>query len=178
MTSFCVLGLRPITFLSEEDLNSWGNESIEVLIEHFGHSKSHSYVSDDGDKVTKTSEPIITGNETREEWQQLKKTVKIQMYPRTSTAALWELLMTYHSDTFPNLCKLASMALSHPVHTSDCERAFSAQNKISTPLRNLLSADHCDQLMRVVVEAPNSSDFDFKGALKVWRGQKSRLVLK
>lgn len=82
-----------------------------------------------------------------QEWQQIKQVVKHQGYPRPSTAKLWGLIKEFHGDDYPNLIKLVQLALAHPVHTADCERAFSALNGITTPLRNKLSPDHCDQLM-------------------------------
>ncbi|WAR21375.1 hypothetical protein MAR_015349 [Mya arenaria] len=142
MTSFCVLGLRPITFLTDTDLESWGNDSIEVLVRHFGSEMSHTY-REDGEERVSTSEPVVDAEAT------------IQQYPRESTSVLWSLIFKFHSHEFPNLTKLASLALTHPVHTSDCERAFSSQNSVTTPLRNRLSPEHCEQLMRIMIQAPS-----------------------
>ena len=40
---------------------------------------------------------------------------------------------------FPNICNLAAIAQLIPASTADCERGFSALNRIKTPLRNHLS---------------------------------------
>lgn len=58
----------------------------------------------------------------------------------------------YHSEEFPNMQKLAGLALCHPIHTADCERSFSPQNLITTKLRCRLSGEHVDELMRVMIE--------------------------
>ena len=176
MTSFCVLGLRPVTFLGDKDLELWGNESIDVLVQHFGSKQFHPYKNEESIEEVATSEPVVDAELTRKEWLQLKITVKFQQYPRDSTYVLWSLIMKFHSEEFPNLIKLATLALTHPVHTSDCERAFSAQNSVTTPLRNRLSPEHCGQLMRVMIQAPVLQNFDFKGALKVWKRTKSRKI--
>ena len=41
-------------------------------------------------------------------------------------------------DMYPNLAKLASIAVLIPVSTAECERSFSAMNRIKTVLRNCL----------------------------------------
>ena len=171
--------MRPLTLLSDEDLAEWGNGSIQNLANHFGQSQTHTYKDEEGETVTVTSPAVINGNKTMEEWTIAKQIVRSQMYPRDSTASLWYLLAKFHGDDLQNLIKLAGLALTHPVHTSDCERAFSAQNNVTTPLRNRLSSQHCDQLMRIMMEGPkNFDDFDFQKAVQVWGSQKKRLILK
>lgn len=176
MTSFCALSLRPITFLDGEELESWGNDSLEVLIDHFGATQSHSYEDSSGVKRVVTSDPVIDATSTRTEWSLLKKTVKLQQYPRHSTHELWSLIVKFHNEQFPNLLKLAALALTHPVHTADCERAFSAQNSVTTPLRNRLTPEHCGQLMRIMIQGPKLQEFDFKEALCLWQKAKSRKI--
>ncbi len=176
MTSFCVLGMRPITFLDHDELEEWGNASIDSLVSHFGVPQIHEY-KDSNKEVHKSVSPaVIDGEKTKEEWRNIKQVVKAQGYPRYSTSQLWGLIKQYHSDQFPNLITLATLALTHPVHTSDCERAFSAQNLVTTPLRNRLSAEHCDQLMRVMIQGETLSNFDFIDALKDWRAAKARAI--
>ena len=96
-------------------------------------------------------------------------------------ASLWNLIAEYHKEDFSNLVTLASLALTHPGHTADCERAFSSQNKVTTAARNKLSPDICDQLMRVMIEGPSSpEDKDINDyyirALLEWRGIKDRVI--
>lgn len=175
MSAFCVLGMKPVPQLSNEPievLESWGNESIQHLISQFGAEQKHSY-GDKTNKVTCKSDPMINPTETMEEWKVAKDVVVIQKYPTNSTAKLWELLATHHREQLPNLITLAALALAHPVHTSDCERSFSSQNQITTPLRNRLNAEHCDQLMRVSIEGKR---VDLLSCLSEWRKQKTRLI--
>jgi hypothetical protein len=111
------------------------------------------------------------------EWRKLKSVVKAQQYPRASMANLWQLIAEYHREEFPNLMQLAALALTHTVHTADCEWAFSSQNQVTTSLRNRLSPDNCDKLMRIMIEAPKDmKDFDFTAAVIEWRKQKSRMI--
>lgn len=112
----------------------------------------------------------------REEWNRLKLVVKSQSYPTKSTVELWSLISLYHREDFPNLLTLAELALCHPVHTSDCERSFSAQNVIMTPLRSRMTAEHCDELMRIMIMGGKREDHDFTESLRIWHCQKIRKI--
>ncbi|KAI0234001.1 hypothetical protein LSAT2_015814 [Lamellibrachia satsuma] len=83
-----------------------------------------------------------------EEWQLCKTTVTTLKYTIAKLADLWQILARFHAEEFPNLIKLAYLAVTHPVHSCDCERTFSVQNLTLTSLRSRLSIEHCDQLMR------------------------------
>ena len=171
MCSFGVLGMSPITFLSDKELPAWGNDSLEILIKHYGHAAIHTYKGEDY-----RAPPMVDAEATRLEWRNLKALVKLQQYPRDSTAALWSLIVKFHRKDFPNLIILASLAMSHPIHTADCERTFSSQNTITTALRNRLGSDTIDQLMRVHIEGQKLQDFDFIGALQSYRTTKTRVI--
>lgn len=112
------------------------------------------------------------------EWLKLKQVVKVQMYPRANMATLWNLIAEYHREEFPNMMILAALALTHPIHTADCERAFSSQNQVTTNLRNRLSSSHCDELMRIMIEGPKMKDFKFVDALAEWRSMKDRAIFR
>ena len=74
------------------------------------------------------SPPIIDGDKAREEWTFVKNVVATEGYPTNDMAALWKTLNWFHKQDIPNFLSLAQLALFAPIHTSDCERAFSAQN--------------------------------------------------
>ncbi|XP_062594213.1 uncharacterized protein LOC134255715, partial [Saccostrea cucullata] len=174
---FSFLALRPVTFLDDDGLADWGNSEIKSLAEFYGTEQSHSF-KDPETNLQKTviSEPLIDKEETMTEWLTLKKIVKAQQYPRPSMASLWSLICQYHSEQFPNLRRLAAIALGHPIHTADCERSFSSQNLVTTKLRCRLSGEHIDELMRVMLEGPCLQNFDFASALTDWRNAKCRII--
>ena len=91
-------------------------------------------------------------------------------------AVLWNLVMEYHKEEFPNLITLTALALSHPVHTADCERAFSSQNLVTTALRNRLSSENIHKLMRIKIEGGAMDEFDFTKALVEWRKIRDRAI--
>ena len=106
------------------------------------------------------------------EWAELKKVVLAERYPRDNISNLWRLIGEYHADDFPNMIKLGHLAFSSPVHTADCERGFSAQNLILTPLRNRLTPENQDMLLRVKLH----KQVDVERAFTFWTDQKKRKI--
>ena len=74
-----------------------------------------------------------------DEWRDIKPKIIALKYPRDSLQGLWFLINKYSKEDYLNLIKLAHLALTCPVHTSGCERGFSVQNSILTPVRNRLT---------------------------------------
>ena len=89
---------------------------------------------------------------------------------------LWSLIYQHYKDQVPNLLKLVSLALTAPIHTSDCERGFSAQNQVKTSSRNRLSSTRLDDLLVIKLEGGLMSDFDFSEALVHWCNAKARRI--
>ena len=159
-----ILGMRGIRFVP--DIAAHGNEQLEKLIEFYGKEK-------DGENVV--HEPIIDGEKTRQEWSYLKELLVRQHYPTDSMTKLWELLGTHHKEEIPNLLQLASIALILPTSTAECERGFSAQNRIKTALRNRLTTSRLNVLMTIDIEGPTLRKFDFNMAYKEWSNEKRRV---
>ena len=168
--------MRPISLLSDADLDTWGNEDLEVLIQAFGNAKTHKWKDEGGEEISAHAEPIISPEETRQEWQSVKRVVITQRYPRDRMADLWSLIYQYHADQFPNLIKLAQLSLTCPVHTAGCERGFSKQNLILSSLHYRLLPETQDKLCRVAIEGPPRNEFLFVEALTVWRSEKKRFI--
>jgi hypothetical protein len=111
LSSFGILSMRPISFLNEEELDAWGNEELDVLLNHYGTQREHSW-KEGKETRTKKSEAIVDAEAARKEWKELKKTVVVQKYPRNSMSSLWGLISTYHRDDYPNLIQLAFLKLA------------------------------------------------------------------
>ena len=69
---------------------------------------------------------------------------------------------------FPTLSKLIVRGLLLPTATADCERAFSAMNRIKTSPRNRLKTKTLEQLMFISIEGPPPDKFDFARAADDW----------
>lgn len=172
LCAFGVMSLRPIAFMSEEELKVYGEEEMELFIAHYGHEQTHQWKEDGEDHQT-TTQPLINAAQTRQEWALVKKVVKAQHYPKDSMWKLWALVTMYHLEDFPNLIILAQLATTLAVHTAGCERGFSSQNLILTPHRNRLSLEHQEQLLKVNL-GPERSEFPFGEALAIWKAVKER----
>ena len=100
---------------TEEHLAVYGQDNLEVLISHFGEGV----------------ELVIYGEEFRSEWEGFKR-LMVVTYSHFSMRQMLRHLCTNSSlmDMFPNLSKLATIAALVPVSTAECERSFSAMNRI------------------------------------------------
>lgn len=83
------MSLRPICFMSEEELKVNGEEELELLIAYYGHEQTHKWTEGAEDHQI-TTQPLIDAEQTREEWALVKRVVKAQHYPRESI--LWALV--------------------------------------------------------------------------------------
>lgn len=75
---------------------------------------------------------------------------------------------------FPLVSKLITHALVLPVSTADCERCFSVIKRVKTDLRNRMSTQTLDRLLRIRIEGPDMDEFDFNQAVKDWSSLKNR----
>uniref|UniRef100_A0ABM0MCB1 non-specific serine/threonine protein kinase n=1 Tax=Saccoglossus kowalevskii TaxID=10224 RepID=A0ABM0MCB1_SACKO len=159
--------MKPISFCSQKDLETWGNEHLETLVCQYGMPKVSTPLNN---QTPVTVEPIIDAETTRKEWSLVKPLVVKAGYQRDKMADLWGMINKYHKDDFPNLLTLASLALTAPIHTADCERGFSAQNQIKTAAKNRLSSARVDDLLIVKLEGDPIETFDFNNIFLTRRG--------
>ena len=145
-TSFDMLALKGIRFMSDEDRENYGLDKIKVLTKHYDLSEK----------------------DVLRELEIFKSVVISNMYP-TGLDKLYKVLKEHHVETFPNILFLMEIALIMPLHTAQVERGFSAQNIIVTSRRNRISANIVDKLMMVKCEGKNSQDFNFDAALNKWK---------
>ena len=73
---------------------------------------------------------------------------------------------------FPNLHKLAVIALVILMSSADCERGFSALKRIKTRLWNRI----LNHLLTISIEGPKLEEFDFEKAADIWGAQKNRRI--
>jgi hypothetical protein len=143
----------------EEDITSYGQDKLDVLLSTFGEGPNHT----------------VDGDECTSEWECLKSLIHNQ-YSTMTMRQILRLLCTDKTlrDMFPQLTKLSTVAALIPVSTAECERAFSAMNRIKTNLRNRLKTQTLDCLMRISIEGPPVSDFNFERAADLWGGMRNR----
>ncbi|CAF4105091.1 unnamed protein product [Rotaria sordida] len=78
-------------------------------------------------------------------------------------------------EVYPSLSLLAEIFLCAPISTATVEREFSTTNRILTDLRNRLTIEHVDQLMRLSIEGPEYLNEEIKEKIiDCWKLKKQR----
>ena len=80
-----------------------------------------------------------------------------------------------YTGIFPEIFKLLNIILVLPVGTASVERSFIHMKRIKTRLRNRLSDANLAHLMRIAIEGPELSWFNFDEVLKVFEVENSRI---
>jgi hypothetical protein len=160
-----VLKMDGIGLLSKDAVQSYGNAQIEKLLDHF--SQNHEEF-----------EPVVDRESTIAEWKLVKQVVfeHKHLYANESMKALWQQLIHAHKGTFPQMTRLAQMALIFPLQTATCERVFSVQNNIITIKRNRLQESTTQRLMKVKLNGSPLSEFNYLVALQAWRAENNRKI--
>ena len=79
---------------------------------------------------------------------------------------------------FPNLVKLASIAVVLPVTTATVERTFSDMKMVKTRLRSRLGEDTLDYALRICIEGPETLDDEtLECIISHWKDQKKRRIV-
>lgn len=63
LCAFGVMSLRPICFMSEEELKIYGEEELQLLIAHYGHEQTHKWTEGAEDHQI-TTQPLINPEQT------------------------------------------------------------------------------------------------------------------
>ena len=79
--------------------------------------------------------------------------------------------------SYPNFAKLAEVCLTLPIHTADCERAFSTMRRVKSRLRSELTNNTLNHCMRISIEGPPLEEFNFDKAVEMWSQLKQRLIM-
>lgn len=80
---------------------------------------------------------------------------------------------TLFSSLYPTLSQIASITLTLPLSTADCERGFSTMNRIKTDSRNRFKTK---TLIRLSTEGPSLESFDFDAAMSMWAQKTNRIL--
>lgn len=110
-----------------------------------------------------------------DEWQGLKILVS-QTFKDKSYSGLWETMLTkepYRED-YKNILELVQLMLVLPISAAQCERGFSAQNRIKSSKRSSLAVSTTEDLMRITLEGPSLEDYDPSPAVDRWMNSAKR----
>ena len=135
-------------------------EKLEILLSYYGT----------GDDAPVNREEVL------KEWESFS-VMLADHYTRVKTEeVLHDLASEKLKDIYPQLACLASLCLTIPLSTADCERAFSSMKRVKTPLRNRLKTSTLDSLLRISIEGPDLEDFNFDQALSTWTSIRNRRI--
>ena len=80
-------------------------------------------------------------------------------------------------DMYPQLSLAVEIFLSAPVSTATVERDFSTMNRILSDLRNRLTTEHLEQLMKISIAGRTDLDNNIKDLIiDCWKIKKLRRI--
>ncbi|KAL2609034.1 hypothetical protein R1flu_027607 [Riccia fluitans] len=148
-------------------LRDWGQMPMEILCEHFGVAKPLFGVLQD---------PLLSSILLRTEFFNFKSHAIIA-YNDLSFRQLWQLVDLSDSLKlkYPELSKLSTIARVQCCSTAECERGFSLQNIIKSKIRNRVTIEHLDWLLKICMEGSDLKEeqMDVKdiltNAIDLWK---------
>ena len=113
----------------------------------------------------------------QQEWASLVL-VMDNNFKQKETSDVLNILATNSSyqNLYPLFSKIASIALTLPVTNADSERGFSVMNRVKTILRNRLTVSSLDTLLRISIEGPERTSFDFERTVTLWSSKRNRRI--
>ncbi|KAK0135006.1 Zinc finger protein 862 [Merluccius polli] len=115
--------------------------------------------------------PSVDASIAVEEWMSFREhVVSGALKDKTQLGIMNDLTSKYEEFgvLYPNLCKLAAIALTVPLSSVNCERDFSTMNRVKTDLRNRLQGEHLEACMRISISGPSVQEFPYEEALKIF----------
>ena len=155
--------LNPAQLPSDaSELHQYGETELDCLLDHY------------------SSGPLeVVRSTTKEEWKEYKSFVSNSVDLKDGSLkdlAKFLLCSSERQQIFPSLSKLLVRGLVLPIATADCERAFSAMNRIKTVPQNRLKTTTLEQLMFISIEGPSPENFDFARAADKWGNLHNRRI--
>lgn len=118
-------------------------------------------------KSFQPSQQLASGSEATADYKQA-----------LASKEIWANFFRSYSDMCPNLLKLVIACYLLPMSSAECERCFSAVNRIKTKQRASLKPETLESLLFIRIEGPATpKEFDFTPALRKWRNMSNRRIL-
>ncbi|MCO5601158.1 hypothetical protein L7F22_055277 [Adiantum nelumboides] len=145
--------------IHEKALKDFGMSECAEIVCFYGEEKNV-----DG----KIYAPLIDGNSFKDEFRKFKRQVAID-FAKMGLCHVTSLLASNDSlkDMYPNVLKVAQIALVQCCSTAVCERGFSSRTKIKNKWRNRLEIESLDALLVISIEGDEG--MDFSNAMDIWK---------
>lgn len=150
--------------------------AVENLGKFYGTEKEVILIEGDIDNTVehkKKISPLLNAEKLQSEWPRLEGMV-LGTYSDLSTQALCKKIILLHGQTLPSFSILSSIALVMCVTSVECERSFSAQNRLKVKYRSSLSPVKLDVLLKISLLGPSLDQFDPSQAVNTWLKNKKR----
>lgn len=144
-----------------QELNGHGDDHLQTLIDQFGTGENG----------------LVEGEAAQEERQRFVFLMSDTQRAKTIQDVLRLLAGSPGmAALYPNLSRLASIALLLPLSTAEGERVFSGLKRVKTILRNRMKESTLENILRIQREGPPLEEFDFNKAIEVWGSKKKRRI--
>lgn len=135
-----------------EELKTYGDENVTFLLSHF-------------QQVLEPNGCVLP--KAKREWKLLKAHIT-KNHPNVPYAKLWPLIFRRKVEMFSNILHLVAIIQVYPISNAQLERAFSALKRVFTDSRACLSTPTINDLMTIVMDGPEVTEFDSVSSVKAW----------
>lgn len=125
--------------------------------------------------------PPISETALLQEWQSYKVLTTTGILKNKSQLEIMTAMASGYDELhllYPNLSLLSAIALTIPVSSVNCERDFSAMNRIKTDLRNRLQGKSLAACMKISINGPPVKDLNYNRALEKFFSTPRRIACK
>lgn len=142
----------------ESEWGRYGNDEIQRIATHYHELLGLLDLDDDEDTSRFTIETKILN-----EWYLFKSdiilgSVGIEKVRTESYSVFWSFMSAHYGKRYPWLLSVVTIIRLIPIGSAECERVFSAMNRLKSEMRNRLSNDRLNDLLTVNRLAPKLRD--------------------
>ena len=149
--------------ISSDDLRSFGRKQLNFLLEQYATEKPCTTLTG----VHFVAKSLVNADVARVEWETYKRLRSVEQ--KSLTHQMQNIL---HSSMFPNLFRLAEIAVCLPVTTASVERSFSHMKMIKTKLRNRLNESSLHHLTMIAIEGPDKLHYkNLEEIMEMWKNK-------
>ena len=145
----------------EANLISYGDKSVTQLVDHFA-------------QLLKQNSCDVSHDTMLAEWSALKLLISETYGKAIPYLDVWAAILSSPAgkEQFSNILNIVELLLITPISNAVVERMFSTMAQMKPHLRNRMSRDRLDSLLRISEEGPSMKDYDPTAAIEWWYGQK------
>lgn len=139
---------------------NYGKQDLQFVLDHYQPTTGEN------------AEIIIDRDRCNKDFLPFKHHTKLHSHLKFSDYA--EYVIKNLSEDYPDFAVLCKLTLCVPLNSASCERGFSSQNLAKTKTRNRLGEDTLQHIMKISVNGPHFSEFDYTEAAQEFRAMKTR----